>query len=178
MLGALLKSLPEQSMRMQVRYELVEDLGDLLDDYSGQTRLADETVETLDRARLKTWQWKAGRGFYLRPVLHLYFIWDPRIHHQVTGKPDKRALNFSLSALSSRASIQRSRQEHERLLAEFESLLVGIETTLEAAGLGARRMNSQELFLEGKRALNPVAADANPMFRERIFLPITAPESS
>jgi len=162
MLGALLKSLPEQSMRMQVRYELVEDLGDLLDDYSAQTRLADETVETLDRARLETWQWKAGRGFYLRPVLHFYFIWDPRIHHQVTGTPDKRALNFGLSALSSRASMQRSRQEHERLLAEFESLLVGIETTLEAAGLGARRMNSQELFLEAKRALNPVAAEAKP----------------
>jgi len=31
MLGALLKSIPEQSMRLQVRYEVVEDLGNLLE---------------------------------------------------------------------------------------------------------------------------------------------------
>src|SRR6202521_2397997 len=34
MLEALLRSLPEQSMRMQFRYEVVEDLGDLLEQYA------------------------------------------------------------------------------------------------------------------------------------------------
>lgn len=169
MLGALLKSLPEQSMRMQVRYELVEDLGTLLENYAAQGRLEDETVKTLDRARLETWKWKTGRGFYLRPVLHIYFIWDSRVHHQVTGKQETRAVHVRFAALSSRASIQRSRQEHERLLAEFESLLVGIETTLEAAGLGARRMNEQELFVKTKRALNAVAADAKPYISAEEF---------
>jgi len=38
MLGALLKSIPEQSMRVQVRYEVVEDLGDLLERYAAQDR--------------------------------------------------------------------------------------------------------------------------------------------
>ena len=38
MLGALLKSIPEQSMRVQVRYEVVEDLGNLLDVYTAQDR--------------------------------------------------------------------------------------------------------------------------------------------
>ena len=33
MIEALLRSLPEQSMRVQIRYEVVEDLGDLLEDY-------------------------------------------------------------------------------------------------------------------------------------------------
>ena len=33
MLDALLRTLPEQSMRLQVRFEMVEDLGDLLDRY-------------------------------------------------------------------------------------------------------------------------------------------------
>ena len=33
MLEALLRSLPEQSMRVQFRYEVVEDLGDLLEQY-------------------------------------------------------------------------------------------------------------------------------------------------
>jgi hypothetical protein len=31
MLEALLRSLPEQSMRVQFRYEVVEDMGDLLE---------------------------------------------------------------------------------------------------------------------------------------------------
>jgi hypothetical protein len=38
MLEALLRSIPEQSMRVQIRYEVVEDVGDLLDQYrSGQS---------------------------------------------------------------------------------------------------------------------------------------------
>ncbi len=156
MLGALLKSIPEQSMRMQIRYEVVEDLGNLLENYAAQNRMASETVRTLDFTRLRTWNAKVESGHYLRPVLHVYFIWDPRIHHRVTGKRQKQAINFSLSA---RASIERSRREHEKLLAEFESLLVGIETTMQAAELGTRRMSDEELFLETKRALNPFAPD-------------------
>src|SRR6516164_10247460 len=38
MLGALLKSIPEQSMRVQVRYEVVEDVGSLLEVYTAQDR--------------------------------------------------------------------------------------------------------------------------------------------
>ncbi len=156
MLGALLKSIPEQSMRMQIRYEVIEDLGNLLENYAAQSRMASETVRTLDFTRLRTWNAKVESGHYLRPVLHVYFIWEPRIHHRVTGQRQNQAINFSLSA---RASIERSRREHEKLLAEFESLLVGIETTMQAAELGARRMSVEELFLETKRALNPFAPD-------------------
>src|SRR6266481_1692175 len=172
MLEALLKSIPEQSMRMQIRYEVVEDLGGLLSHYTEQNRLPDdnETVYALDATRLEAWGTKAEGGHYLRPLLHVYFIWDPRIHHRVTGKADKRAINFSLSALSSRSEIQRSRQEHERLVAEFESLLVGIETTMEAANLGARRLDDQELFMEAKRALNPLDPDRKPHIAGENFL--------
>ncbi len=156
MLGALLKSIPEQSMRMQIRYEIVQDLGNLLGNYLNRSQLDEETVSTLDTARLEAWGMKAANGHYLRPLLHVYFIWDPRIHHRVTGKTQKQSIHFSLS---SRAAIQRSRKEHEALVAEFESLLVGIETTMEAAELGARRLDEQELFLEAKRALDPLVAD-------------------
>jgi hypothetical protein len=48
------------------------------------------------------------------------------------------------------------------LLAEFESLLRGVETALEAAELGARRLSDEELFLETKRALNPLSPDRRP----------------
>jgi hypothetical protein len=158
MLGTLLKSIPEQSMTMQVRYEVVEDLGNLLGHYVAQDRLDQEAVCALDATRLEAWGKKAESGHYLWPLLHIYFIWDPRIHHRVIGKGQRQPINFSLSAFSSKAAIQRSRQEHERLLAEFESLLSGMETTMQAANLGARRLNDEELFLDAKRALNPLAS--------------------
>jgi hypothetical protein len=156
MLGALLKSIPEQSMRVQVRYEVVQDLGNLLEVYTAQERSGHEVGRTLDAARLDTWRAKAEAGHYLRPLLHVYFIWDPRVHHRVTGKTTRRNINLSLSA---KMSIERSRREHEELLAEFESLLVGVEATMQASALGPRRLTDQEMFLEAKRALNPLEPD-------------------
>jgi hypothetical protein len=158
MLGSLLKAIPEQSMRVQVRFEIVEDLGRLLEIYSAQDCVDNDIARTLDASRLAAWKAKAEAGHYLRPVLHLYFIWDPRIHHRVTGKT-KRGPVWTLSQ---RAAIERTRHEHHELVQEFESLLVGIETTMQAADLGPRRLSDQELFVEAKRALNPLEADTRP----------------
>src|SRR5579864_3066588 len=160
MLEALLRSIPEQSMRVQIRYEVVEDVGDLLDQYrAGQKSDRDEAIE-LDRLRVERWITKEAAGHYMRPILHVYLIWDPVLHRRLAGKPLKpRGHLFSLSA---RKSIERSRQEHQDLLAEFESLLRGVETALEAAELGARRLSDEELFLETKRALNPLSPDRRP----------------
>jgi type IV secretory pathway VirB4 component len=156
MLGALLKAIPEQSMRVQIRYEVVENVGDLLEEYKAQNRSGHEVANTLDSLRVGAWEEKATGGHFQRPVVHIYFLWDPRIHHQVTGKITKRSISLGLSA---RRSIERSRQEHAELVAEFESLLVGVEATMQAADLGPRRLTDQELFLEAKRALNPLEQD-------------------
>ncbi|HLJ25273.1 MAG TPA: hypothetical protein VKY85_01030 [Candidatus Angelobacter sp.] len=156
MLEALLKAIPEQSMRLQIRYEVVEDLGGLLDRYRTGKKTEEPEVTVLDEARIENWQRKETEGHYLRPLLHAYFIWDPRIHHQVTGKPIKQKLNLSLSAKS---AIRRSEQEHRELLSEFESLLVGIEATMQAAELAPRRLTDDELFFEAKRALDPLEPD-------------------
>ena len=162
MLGALLKAIPEQSMRMQLRYEVVEDVGDLLGSYIAQNHSEREIVNVLDAHRVASWQKKTEEGHYLRPLLHVYFIWDPQTHHRVAGKRPGQKRIFSLSA---KASIQRSRREHQEFLAEFESLLVGIETTMQASELGPRRLNDEELFLEARRALNPLEWDARPYIR-------------
>lgn len=156
MLGALLKSIPEQSMRVQIRYEVVEDIGNLLGNYATQCRSEHSVSSVLDSTRLEAWRANAETGHFLRPLLHVYFIWDPLIQHHVTGKSTRRSPNWSLSASK---CIDRSRREHEQLLAEFESLLVGIETTLRAAELGPRRVTDHELFLETKRGLNPLEPD-------------------
>ena len=163
MLEALLRSLPEQSMRVQFRYEVVEDLGDLLDRYiAGQHSESDEVI-ALDDLRIARWRGREVTGCYMRPLLHVYFIWDPVVHHRVSGKPLKPSGNpFSLSP---RKCIDRSRQEHGQLVAEYESLLRGVETALDAAELGARRLTDEELFIETKRALNPLAPDPRPYRR-------------
>ena len=140
MLEALLRSIPEQSMRVQFRYETVEDLGDLVEQYVAAQRSERDEVRILDRLRVERWKNRELGGCYMRTLLQVYFIWDPIIHHRVAGKPLKPPGNaFSLSA---RKCIQRGAHEHHQLVTEFESLLRGAETALEAADLGARRQKS------------------------------------
>ena len=77
MLEALLRSLPEQSMRVQFRFEVVEDLGDLLEQYAARQR--SEHAKSL-RSMLcgsRDGERKRSPGHYMRPLLHVYFIWDP-----------------------------------------------------------------------------------------------------
>src|SRR5207253_4961479 len=163
MLEALLRSIPEQTMRVQLRYETVEDVGDLLERYVAANHADIAEAIELDAHRVARWKDKEATGSYMRPLLHAYFIWDPILHHRLLGKPLRPQGNiFSLRASK---CIERSRREHEALLAEFESLLQGIETTLEATELGPRRLTDQELFLEAKRALNPLRRD-NRLYRQ------------
>jgi len=62
-------------------------------------------------------------------------------------------------SFSTAKCIERSRREHEDLLAEFNSLLAGVEATLQATGMTIRRMTHNDLFLEVKRALHPLGND-------------------
>jgi hypothetical protein len=163
-LEALVRSLPEGSMRMQCRLEIVEGLGDLRYRYNREQRNENQVLQRLDRERFDTWARKERSGFYLRPLLHAYFHWDPRIHHQRPefgmGLGRKLSAGFSLSA--SRC-VHRSRQEHEDLVAEFNSILSGVEQTLAATGMPVKRMRVADLFLELKRALNPLLEDRVPL---------------
>jgi type IV secretory pathway VirB4 component len=163
MLEALLRSLPEQSMRVQFRYEVVEDLGGLLDQYVSNQRSDHAETCALDEPRVERWRAKEAARHYRRPLLHVYFIWDPVLHRRVVGKPLKP--NRDIFSLSARKCIERTWQEHKDLLTEFESLLYGVETALQAAELGAKRLSDYELFGEAKRALNPLRSDQLPYRR-------------
>ena len=174
MLGALLKSIPEQSMRVQVRYEVLRDIGNLLAMYSDQRSSGHEVSSALDGVRLEGWRRNELEGRYLRPVLHVYFVWDPVAHHQMTGKSRDSRPNWSLSA---RKAIERSRRKHKELVSEFESLLVGIETSMRAADLNPRRLSDQDLFREAKRALNPSTSDTRDYIPGDAFIEYrSAPE--
>ena len=84
------------------------------------------------------------------------------------GNITKRVTRDGFS-LSANKCIQRTRREHEDLLSEFASILSGVEQTLQATGMIVRRLSDVEIFLELKRALNPLLRDP---------IPLRCPESS
>jgi len=143
MLEALLRSIPDVSMRIQFRYEISERLGDLLDRYIHEGRTEQSEVMALDTHRLRMWREKEQRGFYFENRLYVYFIWDPRIHAKLYHSVQQ---NRSLGGftLSQTKAIQRARKEHETYLAEFESILRGVEGSMEAASLAPRRLSTQD----------------------------------
>src|SRR5208337_712283 len=162
-LEALVRSLPERSMRMQVRYEVTDGHGDLTERYVKEQRIENAVLQALDRERLQLWNTRQNEGHYLRRRLHVYFIWNPDIHHESSEfewrKTRKKGAKWSLSA---NKCIQRTLREHEDCLSEFESLMAGAQSTLEATGMQPKRMTDQEMFLEVKRAMNPLLSDRRP----------------
>jgi type IV secretory pathway VirB4 component len=161
LLEALIGSLPERSMRLQVRFEIAEGARDLIARYN-QQHDSTPVLEEIDRERLETWSRKDAEGFYLRQSLHFYFIWNPRLHHSSPEFEWNKKMRGPSYSLSTTTCTERSRQEHEDLVAEFNSLMPGIEATLQATGMRIERMTHNDLFLELKRALNPLANDTRP----------------
>ena len=76
-LEALVRSLPERSMRMQIRYEVTDGHGDLTERYVKEQRIENAVLQALDRERIRLWNTRQQEGHYLRRRLHVYFIWNP-----------------------------------------------------------------------------------------------------
>jgi len=165
-LEALIRSLPERSMRLQMRFEIAEGIGAARAEYPRLQRNESAVLQEIDRGRMARWDERSGQGYYLRHILHAYFIWNPRIHHELAerlqGKKASRIFSFSAEKC-----IERARREHEDLLSEFSSLLAGVEQTLVATDMGVRRMSDDDMFLEAKRGLNPVFEDRSAYRRRR-----------
>jgi hypothetical protein len=159
-LESLIRSLPERSMRMQVRFEIGEGNGNLAERYAREQRTENAVLQALDRERVRMWRNRDGDGQYLNRRLHFYFIWNPEVHHESPDFEWRKARTRGKAwSLSADKCIQRTLREHQDLLSEFESLMAGIEATLEATGQQARRMTHQQMFLEVKRALQPLGDD-------------------
>jgi hypothetical protein len=158
-LEALVRSLPERSMRMQVRFEIAEGTADLVSRYNCEQRNESPVLQAIDRLHVDAWRIRDSQGLHLRHLLHAYFIWNPRAHHQSPDLQWKKRMRSSGGSLSATTCIARTRREHEDLLAEFNSLMAGVEATLLATGMAIKRMSHDDIFLEVKRALNPLAGD-------------------
>ena len=158
MLEALFRSVPDVSMRIQFRYEISERLGDLFDNYVNEQRASQPEVTALDAHRLRMWREKEQAGYFFENRLQVYYVWDPRIHAKLyhSAEQNRKLGGFTLSQAK---AIQRARKEHENFRAEFESILRGIEGSMEAANLGSRRLTTQELFEALKHAQHPTRRD-------------------
>jgi hypothetical protein len=168
-LEALLRTLPEESMRFQCRYEVVESLNGFLDQYRDTARSQSAEVRALDEGRIKSWESKEKKGDFVTRIAGIYLVWNPVKHKRMMiasggpqSKEDRKQAGNGFPLMLSRA-IQKTRKEHEDTLSEFESILSGIEAAMKSGGLGPERMMHDELFLEIKRALNPLHPDTAPL---------------
>jgi hypothetical protein len=168
-LESLLRAMPEQSMRLQFRYEVVESLNGLLDQYREESRCENAEVQALDEQRLAVWSEKEKQGTYLTRIAAVYLIWDPAKHKRTLlaggapmSKEDRRRAHGGF-ALSVTKAVEKSRKEHQDTVAEFESLIAGIESAMKAGGLGPERISDGELFLEIKRVMRPMDPDRRPL---------------
>ena len=161
-LEALVRSLTERSMRMQVRFEVVEGLGELPAQLQGPTPLGQSGgaeprsrpaggVEAEGAVGLLS---HADAACVLSIGIRVFITRLPR------PAPGRNWARWpAAGAVSAAKCIQRTRREHEDLVAEFESMLKGVEQTLIATGMAVRRLTDEEMFLELKRAMNPLFGD-------------------
>lgn len=169
-LEALVRTLPERSMRLQARFELSEGTGGLIARYSREQKNPSAVLQAVDRQQADAWREKDAAGYYLQQLLHFYLIWDPRIHHQSPVFEWKKKMRGNSLSMSVSKCMERSRREHADLLAEFNSLISGLEATLRATGMKIERLTQDDIFLELKRALNPLANDTRPYHPPEAFL--------
>ena len=171
LIESLFRTIPEQSMRLQFRYEVVEGLTGLLDRYEDHRRTEVPNALVLEKHRTEQWAANERVGEYLTRLAAVYVIWDPEKHKafmasaggqikQPKAKGESSKGGFSLSM---KKNIERTRKEHADELAEFESIVSGVSSSLKRSGVGPDRMTHGEIFLEIKRAIQPVETDRVPL---------------
>src|SRR6266516_4712133 len=154
-LEAVLRSMPERSVRLHLRFEIRQDTGDVIRRYADSARNRNPVLASIDEERCSRWSEKEAAGEFLDYRLHAMFYWDPVIHHSEPGREWEYKLRRGWSVSANRC-IRRTRGEHDRLLTEFTSILAGIETTLASTGMHIQRLDDQELFLLIRQAMNPL----------------------
>jgi type IV secretory pathway VirB4 component len=160
---AVLRSMPERSVRFQMRFETRQDTGGMIRRYADCARNPNPVLASIDEDRCSRWSEKEAAGEFLDYRLHAMFYWDPLIHRSEPGREWEQKLRRRFS-LSANKCVGRTRSEHERLLAEFTSLLAGIETALVSTGTQIQRLGDNELFLLIGSAINPLGT-IKPAYR-------------
>ena len=167
-LEALIRSLPERSMRLQVRFEIAEGADDLIARYNREQQNPSAVLAGSRSRTVRPLAEEERRR--LLPATACCTFTSSGTRASITsrrswsGKRRCAARSFSMSASK---CIERSRREHEDLVAEFNSLMSGVEASLQATGMKIERLTQNDIFLEVKRALNPLVNDKRPFLPPR-----------
>src|SRR5438552_15050375 len=114
---AVLRSMPERSVRLHLRFEIRQDAGDVISRYADSARNTNAVLASIDGERCSRWSEKEAAGEFLDYRLHAMFYWDPVIHHSEPGQEWEYKLRRGWSVSSSKC-IRRTHGDHDRLLAE------------------------------------------------------------
>ena len=89
---ALVRSLPERSMRMQIRFEITEGIGDVRKQYPRLNRSENPVLQDIDRIRMQQWD-ENEEGFlskaYPARLFHLESPHSPRDGGPAGGKEEE-----------------------------------------------------------------------------------------
>jgi hypothetical protein len=89
-LHASLRALPDnRALRLQVRYEVTEGAGALLDNWEQQLRSPHPVLRALDNEQLHAWRERDERGEFLRRHYIVGFRLDPRLYTLLDEQPGK-----------------------------------------------------------------------------------------
>ena len=80
---ALLRTVPEESMRVQFRYEVVENANGLIDRYEALQRTESDVARRMDAIRIEGWRKEEEHSEFLTRLAAVYFIWDPALHERL-----------------------------------------------------------------------------------------------
>src|SRR6058998_3637118 len=108
---AVLRSMPERSMRLHLRFEIRQDTGDVIRRYADSARSSNIVLASIDEERCSRWSEKETAGEFLDYRLHAMFYWDPVIHHSEPGREWEYKLRRGWS-VSANKCIRRTRGEH------------------------------------------------------------------
>src|SRR6266568_2022244 len=93
---AVLRSMPERSMRLHLRFEIRQDTGSVIQRYVECTRSSNTVLTSIDAERCSRWSEKEAAGEFLDYRLYAMFYWDPVIHQCEPGREWRHT--FTLSA--------------------------------------------------------------------------------
>jgi hypothetical protein len=130
---AVLRSMPERSMRLQLRFEIRQDTGEVIGRYASCARNTNVVLASIDEERCSRWSKKEAAGEFHDYRPHAMFYWDPVIHHAEPGHEWEHKIRRSWS-LSVGKCMTRTRGEHDRHLAEFTSFWLALRRPLHRQG--------------------------------------------
>lgn len=171
-LDAFIKGIRHPEIELQFRYEIEYEMPKVLDQRTSRSNCVNSAAAWLEENRVSFWRSAIDAG-QMRSIRLLAFLsWRPSRTWETRSAGSRFAAAFwqglaqegfgklpritraALNDSRTRALVQRNRQEHNRLVAEFNQILETYRIGLEAI-TPVRRLDERELVQLLYQALNP-----------------------